>query len=89
MTAGTNTPTTYAGAVKASNQKLTITRKESKGDGGMDSMDLRGVQSVITKMIFRADSRFFVRIKRTFISEDKVLMICKDEKTLKCAKHVI
>ena len=26
-TAGTSTPTSYAGAVKASNQKLTITRK--------------------------------------------------------------
>ena len=40
---GTSTPTSYAGAVKVSNQKLTITRKESKGDGGMDSMDLREV----------------------------------------------
>ena len=40
-TAGTSTPTSYAGAVKASNQKLTITRKESQGDGGMDNMDLR------------------------------------------------
>ena len=30
-TAGTTTPTSYAGAVKASNQNLTITRKESQG----------------------------------------------------------
>ena len=50
-TAGTSTPTSYAGAVKASNQKLTITRKESQGDGGMDNMDLREIQNAITKMI--------------------------------------
>ena len=49
-TAGTSTPTSYAGAVKASNQKLTITRKESEGDGGMDNMDLREIQNAITKM---------------------------------------
>ena len=42
-TAGTSTPTSYAGAVKASNQKLTITRKESEGDRGMDNMDLREI----------------------------------------------
>ena len=30
--ADTSTPTSYAGAVKASNQKLNITRKESEGD---------------------------------------------------------
>ena len=87
--AGTSTPTSYAGAVKASNQKLTITRKESEEDGGMDSMDLREVQSPITKMILRTDPGFLVRIKRTFIFEDKVLMICKDEKTLEWAKHVV
>ena len=58
MTAGTSTPTSYAGAVKASNQKLTITRKESEGDGDMDNMDLREVQSAITKMILRADPVF-------------------------------
>ena len=46
-TAGTNTPTSYAGAVKASNQKLTIMRKESQGDGGMDSMDLREIHGWI------------------------------------------
>ena len=42
-TVGTSTPTSYAGAVKASNQKLTITRKESQGDGGMNNMDLREI----------------------------------------------
>ena len=89
MTAGTSTPTSYAGAVKASNQKLTITRKESEGDGDMDNMDLREVQSAITKMILRADPGFLVRIERTFIFEGKVLMICKDEKTLEWAKHVV
>ena len=46
-TAGTNTPTSYAGAVKASNQKLTIKRKESQGDGGMDRMDLREIHGWI------------------------------------------
>ena len=35
MMAGTSTPASYAVAVKASNQKLTITRKESEGDGGI------------------------------------------------------
>ena len=50
-TAGTSTPTSYAGAEKASNQKLSITRKESERDRGMDSMDLREVQSAITEMI--------------------------------------
>ena len=89
MTAGTSTPTSYAGAVKASNQKLTITRKESEGDGDMDNMDLREVQSAITKMILRADPGFLVCIERTFIFEGKVLMICKDEKTLEWAKHVV
>ena len=38
MTAGTSTRTGYAGVVKASNQKLTIARKESEGNGGMDSI---------------------------------------------------
>ena len=46
-TTGTNTPTSYAGVVKASNQKLTITRKESQGDGGMDNMDLREIHGWI------------------------------------------
>ena len=78
--AGTSTPTSYAGAVKASNQKLTITRKESEEDYVMDSTDLREVQGAITKEILNAGPGFFVRIERTFISEDKVLMICKDEK---------
>ena len=86
---GTSTPASYAAAVKASNQKLTITRKESEGDGGMDSMDLREVQSAITKMILRTDPGFLIRIERTFIFEGKVLMICKDEKTLEWAKQVI
>ena len=89
MTSGTSTPTNFAGVVKTSNQKLTITRKECEGDGSMDSMDLREVQSAITKMILRADAGFFVRIEHTFIFEDKVLMICKDEKTLEWAKHVV
>ena len=61
-TAGTSTPTSYAGAVKASNQKLTITRKESEGDVGMDNMDLREIQSAITKMILHIDPGFLVRI---------------------------
>ena len=88
-TAGTSNPTSYAGAVKASNQKLTITRKESEGDGGMDNMDLREIQNAITKMILCTDPGFLVHIERTFIFECKVLMICKDEKTLEWAKHVV
>ena len=88
-TAGTNTPTSYAGAMKASNQKLTITRKESQGDGAMDNMDLREIQNAITKMILCTDPGFLVHIKRTFIFEGKVLIICKDEKTLEWAKHVL
>ena len=88
-TAGTNTPTSYAGAVKASNQKLTITRKESQGDGAMDNMDLREIQNAITKMILCTDPGFLVHIERTFIFEGKVLIICKDEKTLEWAKHVL
>ena len=66
--AGTSTAISYAGAVKASNQKLTITRKESEGDGGMDSTDLREVQGAITKEILHADPGFFVRIERIFLS---------------------
>ena len=89
MIAGTSTPASYAGAVKISNQKLTITRKESEGGGGMDNMDLREVQGAITKMILRTDPCFFVHIERTFIFEGKVLMICKDEKTLEWAKRVV
>ena len=76
-------------AVKASNQKLTITRKESEGDGGMDNMDLREIQNAITKMILCTDPGFLVHIERTFIFEGKVLIICKDEKTLEWAKHVL
>ena len=89
MMAGANTPASYAWAVKVSHQKLTITRKESEGYGGMDNLDLREVQSAITKMILRADPDFLVRIERTFIFEGKVLMICKDEKTLEWAKNVV
>ena len=76
MSTGTSTPTSYSGAVKPSNQKLTITRKDSEGDGGMDNMDLREVQSAITKMILRADPDFLVRFKHTFIFEGKMLIIC-------------
>ena len=76
MMAGTSTPASYVAAVKASDQKLTITRKESEGDGGMDNMDLREVQSAIPKMILRTDPGFLVRIEHTFIFEGKVLMIC-------------
>ena len=79
----------HAGAVKASNQKLTITRKKSEVDSGMDNMDLREIQSAITKMILRTDPNFLVRIERIFIFEGKVLMICKDEKTLEWAKQVV
>ena len=89
MMAGTSTPASYAAAVKASNQKLTTTKKESERDGGMDNMDLREVQSAITKMILRTDPGFLVRIERTIIFEGKVLMICKVEKTLEWAKHVV
>ena len=88
-TAGTSTPTSYAGAVKTSNQKLTITRKESQGDGGMDNMDLRQIQNAITKMILCTDPGFLVHIERTFIFENKVLMICKDEKILEWVKHAL
>ena len=73
MMAGSNTPTSYAGAVKASNQKLTITRKESEGDGGMDNMDLREDQSASTKTILCADPGFLDRIEGTFIFEGKVM----------------
>ena len=86
MIAGISTAASYAAAVNASNQKLTITRKELEGDGGMDNMDLREVQSAITKMILRINPDFLVRIERTFIFEGKVLMICKDKKTLEWAK---
>ena len=55
----------------------------------MDSMNLREVQTAIIKMIFRTDPDFLVRIERTFIFEDKVLMICKDEKILEWAKHMM
>ena len=89
MIAGTSTPASYAGAVKISNQKLTITRKESEGGGGMDNMDLREVQGAITKMILRTNPGFLVHIKRSFIFEGKVLMISKDEKTLEWAKRVV
>ena len=52
----------------------------------MDNMDLREVQSAIIKMILRTDPGFLARIKRTIIFEGKVLMICKDEKTMEWAK---
>ena len=77
------------GAVKASNQKLTITRKESQGDGGMDNMDLREIQNAITKMILCTNPGFLVHIECTFIFECKMMIICKDEKTLEWAKHVV
>ena len=40
-------------------------------------------------MILYVDPDFLVRIERTFVFEGKVLMICKDEKTLECSKHVV
>ena len=91
MMASTSTPPSYAGpgVVKASNQKLNITRKLSAGNGSMDNMDLREVQSAIAKTILRTDPGFLVRIERIFIFEGKVLMICKNEKTLEWAKHVV
>ena len=67
--AGTSTPTSYAGAVKARNQKLTITRKESEGDGGIDSTDLREVQVPSLK-------RFFVSI-RVFSSVSNAVLSLK------------
>ena len=71
--AGTSTPTSYAGAVKASNQKLTVTRKESEGDGGMNSMDLREVQGAITKDEVQG---FFMPI-RVFSSVSNALLTLK------------
>ena len=76
----TDGSTSFAAAMKANYQKLTLTRKESEEDDDMASMDLREVQS--------ADSGFLVRIERSFIFEDKVLMICWD-KILDRAKHVV
>ena len=55
----------------------------------MNSMDLHEVQSTITKIILRADPGFLIHTKHTFIFEDKVLMICKNEKTLEWGKHVV
>ena len=55
----------------------------------MDNMDLREIQNAITKMILCTDPGFLVHIERTFIFEGKVLMICKDEKTLEWAKLVL
>ena len=40
-------------------------------------------------MILCTDPCFLVHIERTFIFEGKVLMICKDEKTLEWSKHVV
>ena len=67
MMAGASTPASYAAAVNASNQKLTITRKESEGDGGMDNMDLREVQSAITKMIL-VPIRVFLSVSKALLS---------------------
>ena len=71
----------------------------------MESIDLREVQSAITKMILRAitkmilraitkmilraDPSFLFLIDRTLMFEDKVLTICKDKRTLEWAKHVL
>jgi len=43
--ARTSTAASNAGAVKSSNQKLTITRKESEGDDAMVDLNLREVQT--------------------------------------------
>ena len=40
-------------------------------------------------MILCTDPGFLVYIERSFIFEGKVLMICKDKKTLEWAKHVV
>ena len=40
-------------------------------------------------MILCTDPGFLVHIEHTFIFEGKVLIICKDEKTLEWAKHVV
>ena len=84
-----NTPTSYAGVVKSGGLKLVVTRKESEGKDSMNNTDLCEIQGAITKMILRMDPGFFVRVERTFLFEGKVLMICKDEKTLEWAKRVI
>ena len=77
----------YAEVVKTSSQKLVITRKESEGDGTMEGPDLREIQKAITKMILRTDPGFLVRIECIFLHEEKVLMICADEKTFKLGKR--
>ena len=87
-TAGTSTPTSYAGAVKASNQKLTITRKESQGMVVWTTW-IYVKFKCHHQMILDTNPGFLVHIERTFIFEGKVLMICKDEKTLEWAKHVV
>ena len=52
-------------------------------------MDLFENQSAINKMILRVHSGFLVYIERTFIFKKKVLIICKGEKILEWAKHVV
>ena len=87
-----STPATYAGAVKTGGIKLIITRKGSTEDDigtMMNGNDLRVIQSAITRMILRSDPGFLVQVERTFLHEGRVLMICKDEKTLEWAKKVI
>ena len=60
--------------MKPSTQKLIITRNESEGNSGIDSMVFYEVQRAITKIIPRSDSGFLVRFDRYFIFEDKVLI---------------
>ena len=87
--AGNSSSASYAGAVKTSNQKLVVTRKVSEGDGTMEISDLREVQRAVTRRILNSSPDFLVQIERTFLLEGKVLLICKDEKTLDWAKSVV
>ena len=85
-----NTSTSYAGALKAGGIKLEVSRKVSEERCGMmNDCDLRVIQSAITRMILRSNPGFLIQVERTFLHKGKVLLICKDDKTLVSAKNVI
>ena len=79
----------YAGAVRTSNQKLVVTPKGSNGDTPMVESDLRIIQGAINQKILKTKLDFSVRIERTFIHSDRVLLICYDEKSLEWAQEVV
>ena len=87
--AGPSTATSYAKAVRTSNQRLVITRKGSKGDTLMMDSDLRVIQGAINHTILKSKMDFSVRIERTFIHKGRILMICYDEKSLEWAQEVV